>query len=111
MDGELYKKVLAHKVELILLQNPFALKPGDSIEVQVLDRGKLLANKLVKAYNGDGKKLLSQQKAYTNGNGVAGFTVEKKGFWLIHVSHLWRCTECADVDWENHYSTYSFSLE
>ena len=62
MDGVLYKKVLGHKVELILLQNPFKLKSGESIEVQVLDRGKPLANKMIKALNGDGKKLLSQQK-------------------------------------------------
>ena len=110
MDGELYKKALGHKVELILLQNPFTLKSGDSIEVQVLDRGKPLANKLVKALNGDGEKLLSQQKAYTNENGIASFTVDEKGFWVIRLSHLWRCTECEDVDWENHYSTYSFSL-
>jgi len=110
MDGELYKKVLGHKVELILLQNPFKLKSGESIEVQVLDRGKPLANKLIKALNGDGKKLLSQQKAYTNRNGIASFVVDAKGFWMIRLSHLWRCSECEDVDWENHYSTYSFSL-
>ena len=110
MGGELYKKVLGHKVELILLQNPFKLKSGDSIEVQVLDRGKPLANKLVKALNGDGRKLLSQQKAYTNENGIASFTVDEKGYWVIRLSHLWRCLECEDVDWENHYSTYTFSL-
>ncbi|MFQ5998638.1 MAG: DUF4198 domain-containing protein, partial [Candidatus Bathyarchaeia archaeon] len=89
----------------------FRLKPGDSIEVQVIDRGKPLANKLVNDYNGDGKKLLSQQKAYTNQNGIATFTLEQKGVWLIRLSHLWHCSDCEGVDWENHYSTYSFRLD
>jgi uncharacterized GH25 family protein len=108
--GEVYKKVLGHKVELILLQNPFMLAPGDDLEVQVIDRGKPLANKLIKAYNGDGEKLVSTQKAYTGENGIAKFKLDRKGFWLIRLSHLWHCADCEKVDWENHYSTFSFML-
>ncbi len=110
MKGDAYKKILGHKVELVLLQNPFLLKPGETLQVKVIDRGTPLANKLVKAYHGDGNNLVSRQKAYTDADGIASFKLEGKGFWLIRLSHLWHCQDCEKVDWENHYSTYSFVL-
>lgn len=109
-DGELYQKVLGHKVEIILLQNPFLLKPGDRLQVKIIDRGKPLAKKLVKAYNDAGQGQIAVQKAYTDENGIATFTLDRRGFWLIRLSHLWHCPECEKVDWENHYSTFSFEL-
>ncbi len=111
MEGDLYKKALGHKVEIILLQNPFQLKPGDRLRIKVLDRGKPLANKLIKAYNRSGNGEVSKLKTYTDNKGEATFTLVRKGFWLIRVSHLWRCEDCEKVDWEHHYSTFSFTLE
>ena len=109
-DGEVYKKILGHKVEILLLQNPFLLKPGDRLQVKVIDRGRPLAKKLIKAYNDSGQGKISIQKAYTNDEGIASFTLDRRGFWLIRLSHLWHCPDCEKVDWENHYSTFSFVL-
>jgi uncharacterized GH25 family protein len=110
-EGDLYKKVLGQKVEIVLLQNPFLLNPGDELEVQILFKGKPLADKLVRAYNDDGAGSVTKATAKTDERGIARFTLDRKGFWLIRLSHIWPCSECPKADWENHYSTYSFVLD
>ena len=109
-NSDLYKKVLGHQVEIVLLQNPFTLKTGDKLNVQFIERGKPLANQIVRAFNGDGKTLYSTQKQVTNNKGVATFNVNETGNYLINVSHLRHCPECADVEWEGYISSFSFSL-
>lgn len=113
-DGDLYKKILGHQVEIILLDNPFTLKEGDKIRVQLLNQGKPLANKLIKAMNRDDKGYFLVQKALTDQDGKASFVVGEKGHWVIRVSHMWYCPDCGPdsgkVNWEQYFSTYSFSL-
>jgi len=108
--GSLYKKVLGHLNEIILLDDPYKLKTGDIIRVQLFDRKKALAGRTVTAYNGDANKLFSTQKVVTDANGIASFKMATNGFWMIRSSHLWHCPNCEDVNWEGYISSYSFSL-
>ena len=109
-NSDLYKKVLGHQVEIVLLQNPFTLKTGDKLNVQFIERGKPLVNQIVRAFNGDGKTLFSTQKQTTNNKGIASFDMNEKGNYVVNVSHLRHCPECADVEWEGYISSFSFSL-
>lgn len=56
-NSDLYKRVLGQPIEIVLLQNPHALDPGEALNVQVLFEGKTLPDKLIKAYNSDGQAL------------------------------------------------------
>lgn len=114
-EGDLHQRVLGLKLEIVLLQNPYLLDPGDDLEVQVLFDGKPLADQLLTAFNGDGKRLVSTSKTYTNALGIARFTLDREGFWLIRLIHLTHCSEradvdCSDVDWESYWSSYSFEV-
>ena len=109
-DGDLYKKVLGHMNEIILLDNPYKLKTGDIMRVQLFDRGNALAGRTVTAFNGEGDKHISTQKVVTDADGIASFKMDEKGFWMIRSSHLWHCPQCEDVSWEGYISSYSFSL-
>lgn len=77
--GDLYKRVLGQKIEILLLQNPYLLNPGDDLEVQVLFESKPLTNQLVIAYNGEPKRLVSKSKARTNARGIARFNLDRGG--------------------------------
>ncbi len=108
-DGDIYKKVLGQKLEIVLLNNPYKLKPGDSVKAKILFRGKPLSGKTVMAYNVyDGK--LFEYKAKTDENGEVKFKVEYSGFWLIRLVHLLPCERCEDVDWESFWASFSFFI-
>ena len=115
-EGDLYKQAIGQKLEILLLQNPYLMDPGDNLQVQILFEGKTLPDKLVTAFNGDGKQLVSTSTMHTNSEGIAEFTLERAGFWLIRLVHLLPCSErydgdCSDVDWESYWTSYSFQLD
>ncbi|HMP94684.1 MAG TPA: DUF4198 domain-containing protein, partial [Phnomibacter sp.] len=44
-----YKTITGQELEIILLQNPYSLKPGQTLQVQLLYQGKPLAGKMLTA--------------------------------------------------------------
>ncbi len=91
------------------------MDPGDNLQVQILFEGQALAGKLVTAFHGGGKQLVSTSKMHTNSEGIAEFTLDRAGFWLIRLIHLLPCSErhgedCSYVDWESYWTSYSFQL-
>ena len=110
-ESNLHKRVLGQKIEILLLQDPYRLDPGDDLEVKVLFDGKPLSDKAVTAYNGDGKDPISKSVARTNDLGVARFRLDEKGFWLIRLVHLMVCEGCPDADWVSHWASFSFQLD
>ncbi|MFT5452619.1 MAG: putative GH25 family protein [Enterobacterales bacterium] len=110
LEGDLHRELLGHMNEIILLDNPYKLKTGDMIRVQLFDRGNALAGRTITAFNGEGDEHISTQKVVTDAKGIASFKMDKKGFWMVRSSHLWQCTQCENVGWEGYISSYSFSL-
>jgi len=115
-EGDLYKQAIGQKLEILLLQNPYLMHPGDTLQVQILFEGQTLADKLVTAFHEDGKQLVSTSTMNTNSEGIAEFALDRAGFWLIRLVHLLPCTEryegdCSDVDWESYWTSYSFQLD
>ncbi len=114
--GVLHKREVGQGIEILLLQNPYLLDPGDDIEVQVLFDGEPLHDKLVKAFHKTGRGVVTKSKARTNQDGIARFTLDDRGPWLIRLVHLLPCAERADLDcesdayWESHFASYSFAL-
>lgn len=109
-EGDLHKKVTGQKLEILLLQNPYLLDPGDELEVQVLFDGEPLTDQLVKAFNEDGKERVTMSKTRTDERGIARFKLDGEGFWLLRLVHLFSCTD-PYVDWESHWASYSFELD
>ena len=109
--GELHKKILGQKLEILLLQNPYLLDPGDELDVQVLFDGKPASDYMVTAFNGDGERLVAESKTRTNETGIARFKLERAGFWLIRLVHLYPNSDRADIDWESYWTSFSFELD
>ena len=116
MGTELHKQALGQKIEILLLQNPYRIDPGDELDVKVLFEGKPLRGQLARAFNSDGKGPVSKHQARTNQDGIAQFTLDRGGLWLIRLVHLLPCSrrsnvDCEDADWESYWSSYSFDLD
>ena len=112
-DGDLHKRALGQKIEILL-------DPGDDLEVQVLFDGEPLSDKVVAAFNQDGTGDVSKYKARTDENGIARFTLNRAGVWLVRLVHLLPCSlpcskrsekDCSRVDWESYWTSFSFRVD
>ncbi len=114
--GDLHKRVVGQKLEILLLQNPYLLDPGAALGVQLLFGGEPLHGALVKVYNRDGPSPVAAAMARTNKAGVARFKLLRPGFWLIRLVHLLPCSDrfavdCDDAGWESYWAAYTFQLD
>lgn len=109
--GDSYKKVVGQAFEVVLLQNPYTLKVGDSIKAQVLFLGKPLTNKTITARNRTGNASAIAATAKTNAQGICNFKLTRKGEWFIHATHMIPCPDKTDSDWESFWTSYSFFIE
>ena len=82
-EGDAYKRVLGQKIEIVLLQNPYLLDPGDDLEARVLFEGEPLRDRAVMAFNTDGQRPVSESIARTNADGIVQFKLDQSGIWLI----------------------------
>jgi uncharacterized GH25 family protein len=115
-DGDAYKHLLGQQIEIILHQNPYQLTPGDTLDVTVRFENEPLPNTLVKAFNKNGAGTIAESKARTNEAGVARFTLDKPGLWLLRLVQLRPCQErsageCEEIDWESYWTSYTFQLD
>lgn len=106
-QGDIHKKVFGQKLEIILLQNPYTTSLGGSIEAKILFDGKPLANKMVMAQNKDAEGKINTLKAKTNSEGIAKFTINHKGVWIVRLVHILPLVD-EDYDWESFWASYSF---
>lgn len=97
-----YAKPLGQELEIVPLTNPADLKPGSPLTVQILLRGKPVADAQVGlTYDGFSK----DQDAYafktkTDAQGKAVFTVDKPALWMVR-SAVVEKTPGSDAD-EHH---------
>jgi len=87
-SGAPFDKVLGHEIELVPLSDPAAVKPGETLRVRVLFRGKPLVNGEVE--RGDGKTKIAEKdipKFRTNEDGIATIPIVKTGPHLIVIDH------------------------
>lgn len=83
-----HARVLGHRLELVPLDDPFSLKPGDKLRVLVLFAGKPLAHASVEI--GDGVTPMKEAdipRYQTNDEGVAEVPIRKSGLQLVVVDH------------------------
>ncbi|MGQ0542156.1 MAG: DUF4198 domain-containing protein, partial [Blastocatellia bacterium] len=106
-----FAKNTALKLEIIPLKNPYSLKAGDTLGVQVLFEGKPLVGKTIFADNRDGEAI-SKKKLVTDALGKATVNVDRKGIWIVRLVFMRRCTKaCEGADWESFWGAYSFGLK
>lgn len=107
---DLHGRVLGQELEIVLMQNPYLLKPNSSISAQLLYKGKPLANHPLFALHRVGPNDFVEIIHNTNDRGKATFTLTKPGLWVVRTVHLFPCTGCTDANWESQWAAYTFEL-
>lgn len=109
-EGDLHKRIVGQTNEILLIQNPYLLDPGDTLDIQLLFESTPLANRQVTALRKNSLGQISISKAATNENGMAAFKLDESGFWLIQTIQM-RPSPEPYTDWESFWSSYSFWLD
>ncbi len=105
-----FSKKAGFRLEILPLNNPYALKKGDELIVKILFEDKPLAGRTIFADNRDGDTI-SKQRLATDKDGVAKIKLDRKGVWLVRLVYMQRCTKsCEDADWESFWGSLSFGV-
>ena len=106
-----YRERTGLAIEIIPEANPYALKPGDMLPVQVLFRGKPAAGIAVEsAWLESGKAALAVV-GRTDANGRVKVPVKAVGPHRLHAIMMERCAEPQAADWESFWASLTFEIQ
>ena len=105
-EGDLWKRRLGHKLEIIPLTNPAKAIAGDRITFQITLDGKPLKGVQVAALGRTDDKV-SDKHARTDSKGEVNFEVDHSGEWIVRLVHLRRCSD-QEADWESFWAALTF---
>jgi uncharacterized GH25 family protein len=105
-DGLDASRPLGLRLEIVPLTPIYRLKPGQSLEVQVLYENRPLANAKLVAFSK--KKLKDQPVQRTDANGRARLVLPHADIWMLSVVHMIPAPAEARADWESFWASLSF---
>ena len=110
-DDSLYKTPQNQALEIVLLDNPASIKPGGTMNVQVLLRGKPLADATVGLTHDGFSKQEDTYKATatTDAQGKAALTVDKPALWMLRTAKVEK-TPGTDADEHHLRATFVFPV-
>lgn len=111
--AELHRRVLGHRLEIVLLDDPYRLDPGDTLRARVLWRGKPLVGAVVTAHHRPAldRGAVGTLTVRTDARGEVAFPLQAAGAWLLRMVHMVPCQGCTASDWESYWTSFSFAVE
>jgi hypothetical protein len=103
-DG-VYATVLGHRLEIIPLNDPSFVPPGDPLVIRVLFDGEPIEG-IRAVVRSKGQEEL---EVWTDSNGVARLVLPTADIWNARAVYIRACEGCDDADWESFWSSYQFS--
>lgn len=115
-----WQKPVGLPLELIPLDDPFTLRPGDELRVRLLYNGEPLASAMVEAMHRQSEQQTPQSVSVrTDEHGEATVKLDRAGRWVLANTHMVRkamvsgeqSTADADrADWESFWATLSLEV-
>lgn len=104
-----HARQLGQQLEILPLNNPLLLAPGDALRVQIVFEDKPLAGALVKAWHRrDGQTLTI--RATTAADGRATFNLPYAGPWMVSVVHMVAAKDVSNIDWDSFWGNLTFVM-
>lgn len=101
-------RALGLPLELIAARNPYTLKPGDRLSVQLLYRGKPVGGVAVFAFNSADPE--NPVKSVTDPNGQADIWLPAAGPYLLNAVHMFEPAAGDKADWSSLWASLTFSV-
>jgi hypothetical protein len=108
--ARVFDRIAGHPLEFVALNDPNALRAGDTLAVRLLYEGQPLAAAHVHAgvaADGDGPQDLSLD---TDADGVIRVPLSHPGLWNVRMIHVVPAPRTSGADWESHFATLVFGV-
>lgn len=107
-----YKKPFGFKIEIIPQKNPYSLKVGETLDVQVLFDGEPLPDVAVMAtYDTHSREPdVYSQIIRTDDGGKAKINLNKPGVWLIRANYMTELKDDSKAEWQSFWSNLTFDI-
>lgn len=106
-DG--FAEALGYPAEIVPLDNPYALAPGQTLRVRCLVDGRPATAQIVLWGGEQGGKTLPQRDTRTDSTGVAELTVDAAGKWYVKFVHMVRAAQ-PGIDYVSKWATLTFEV-
>lgn len=105
-----HARPLGFPAEILLAQNPAAVKAGDTLGFKALIKGQPMAGQLVYAsYAGfQGKDGAKAVRLRTDAAGAGAFKVTQPGVWYLTLINMQKAT--GEADYESNWATVTFEV-
>ena len=97
-------------LELVPEQNPYGLRPGAALTVQVLVAGRPVAGQLVRLWQHGSRGPALLTKLHSNQNGRVLLHLPTSGEYLVSAVRLEAAPATTEADWQSTWSTLTFGL-
>lgn len=106
-----WSTVLGYPVEIVPLENPYELRPGDTLRVRLLAQGAALpAGQEVLAGGRTGRGMRRPvQHLFTGADGTAAVVLGPEGTWYVKFIRMTRATE-PGLDYVSQWATLTFAV-
>lgn len=109
-----FSRPLGYPAEILIQQNPAALKVGDTLSFKALYKGQAMKGQLVYAsfegfhgHSPDGGHI-NAVKLRTDAAGMGSFKITRPGKWYVTLINMQKAT--GDADYESNWSTVTFEV-
>jgi uncharacterized GH25 family protein len=106
-----YATVLGYPAELVPVENPYALRVGQSLRLRTLVDGKAMANQYV-LYGGrtPNENRIEQRALRSDANGVVTVPLRARGTWYVKFINMTRLTGDTSATHESKWATITFAV-
>lgn len=109
--SDYYRHIVGFPIEIIPEVNPYSLKPGEHLPIQILFRNKPARDLQIEmAWLPPGAKAQEKIAGRTDGEGRLKVPIGSKGIWKLSTVLMERCTHPEAADWESFWASLTFEI-
>lgn len=105
-----FERVAGHPLEFIPLNDPGALRAGDTLAVRLIYQGQPLADAHLHAGVAQEPGAPADLSFDTDERGVARVPLAHAGLWNVRMIHVVPAPRGSGADWESHFATVVFRV-
>lgn len=105
-----YREVLGYPAEIVVLDNPYQMRPGRSLRVLALVDGKPAAGQALLSGGKNGSNVIRERTTRTNSMGIAVVPLREKGQWYLKFIRMVPVAGDSTVDYESKWATLTFEI-
>ncbi len=105
-----FNHLAGYPIEIVTEADPYSVKAGGSLPIQVLFRGKAAGDLQIETSWASGSRRKTVVVGRTGPDGRLNVPLPAAGTWRVHTIKMERCAEPTVADWESFWASLTFQL-